>query len=86
MRRTRLFEIADERGIRYAWIATQLGYSREYLSRIKHGDEPVTDEFQRRASLLFSDVPTETLFFEDGGSQENQSVSLETTAKIEVPA
>ncbi len=85
MRRTRLFDIADERGIRYNWIAAQLGYSREYLSRIKHGDEPVTDEFQRRASVLFSDVPVEVLFFEDSGSPKNHSV-LEKSARQEAVA
>lgn len=86
MRRTRLFDIADERGIRYNWIAAQLGYSREYLSRIKHGDEPVTDEFQRRASVLFSDVPVEVLFFDDSGSHENHSVLSVSDAKAAVSA
>lgn len=74
MRKTRLFQIADARGIRYKWIAGQLGYTPEYLSRIKHGDEPVTDEFQRRVCVLFPDVAPEELFFVDGGSTKNRSV------------
>lgn len=63
--RTRFFEIADERGIRYTWLAKQLGYTPEYLSRIKHGTFPITAEFQRRACELFSDVPANDLFFAD---------------------
>lgn len=85
MRKTRLFEIADERGIRYKWIAAQLGYTPEYLSRIKHGDEPVTAEFERRACGLFADVPAEFLFFDAAGSHENHSV-LTVSSKVEVPA
>lgn len=74
MLRTRLFEIADQRGIRYAWMADQLGYTREYLSRIKHGVAPITDEFQRRACALFPDVQPGTLFFDDDGGEFHHSV------------
>lgn len=78
MRKTRLFQIADARGIRYKWIAGQLGYTPEYLSRIKHGDEPVTDEFQRRVCVLFPDITPEELFFMESGSSKNRSVLSET--------
>lgn len=51
--------------MRYTWLAKRLGYRPEYLSRIKHGTEPITQEFQRRVRALFPDVPPEALFFDD---------------------
>lgn len=74
MLKTRFFEVADERGIRYSWIARQMGYTKEYLSRVKHGVMPITEEFQRRACALFTDVPSEALFFEADGESIHHSV------------
>lgn len=74
--RTSLFQIADEMGIRYTWLAEKLGYTVEYLSRIKHGRVPITDEFQRRVCLLFPDIDPAVLFFAGDGSHANHSVGL----------
>lgn len=75
MLRTRLFAIADERGIRYKWLAQQMGYTQEYLSRVKHGRGPITEEFRRRACLVFSDVPETTLFFVADDEQNHRSMT-----------
>lgn len=75
MLRTRLFEIADERGIRYTWLAKQLGYTPEYLSRIKHGTYPITEEFRRRVCALFANLDPDTLFFVESGDKEHHSVT-----------
>lgn len=81
MVRTRLFEIVDERGIRYRWLAAKMGYTPEYISRVKTGTAPITEEFQRRACALFSDVPADILFFADAVDDDQQ-----TLEEIGVPA
>lgn len=75
MERTRVFEIADKRGIRYNWIAQQMGYTPEYLSRIKGGTYPITEEFRRRACDLFSDVDPGLLFFDDDVDSSQHSLT-----------
>lgn len=80
MLRTRFFQIADERGIRYNWLASQLGYTPEYLSRIKHGFFPITDEFQRRACAIFADVSPDALFFDVSGESNHHSVNEDKEA------
>ena len=48
-----------------AALARALGYSPEYLSRIRHGKAPVTDSFVGRVCRRLA-VPREQLF-EEGG-------------------
>ena len=75
MLRTRLFDIADERGVRYTWLAAKLGYSKEFLSRVKGGTRAITPEFQRRVCELFPDIAPNTLFFDDTVGELQQSLN-----------
>jgi len=36
------------RGLKHAWVATQLGYTPEYFSRVVTGRTPLTAEFRQR--------------------------------------
>lgn len=75
MLRTRLFEIIDARGIRYRWLAEKMGYSPEYITRVKSGAKPITDEFRRRACALFPEIPESLLFFADSVDSSQHSLT-----------
>ena len=48
----------EGRGLRHWWVASQLGYSAQYLSRVLNGANPVTQEFRQRCHDLLG-VPDE---------------------------
>jgi len=80
--KTNMFKIADDRGIRYTWLAGKLSYTPEYLSRIKHGAVPITEEFQRRVCELFPEIPMTELFFEGDVSIHNHLVRVGETQRV----
>lgn len=84
MLRTRLFDIADERGVRYTWLADRLGYTKEHLSRVKGGTRAITEEFQRRVCELFPDLAVADLFFDDGVGELQQSLQYEDKEAVAV--
>jgi plasmid maintenance system antidote protein VapI len=59
MTKTKFRAFLDERGIRYSWLADQLGVSRPHLSYILDGQRPVTDAMAARLADIYG-VPAST--------------------------
>jgi transcriptional regulator with XRE-family HTH domain len=59
-----LFAILAEQGRSLTWLASRMHYTREYISLVKSGKRPVTDEFMRRAAAVLG-LPTQVLFLRD---------------------
>lgn len=57
----RLFAILADQGRSLTWLASRMNYTREYVSLIKSGKRPVTDEFVRRAASVLG-LPANELF------------------------
>lgn len=60
--RTRVFDIAEERGIKLTWLASQYGISPERLSRIRSGEQPISRKFIEKSCEIFA-LPLSALFF-----------------------
>lgn len=59
---SRLTEILDARGIKYAWLARQVGYQRAYLSHVKAGRYSPSATFRARAAQVLG-LPEDVVFF-----------------------
>lgn len=44
----------EQRGVKHNWIAQQLGYSPQYLSRVLNGTNPLTPEFRQRCATILA--------------------------------
>lgn len=62
MLKTRVFEIAEERGITLTWLAKRYGITLYSLSRIKSGENPISRKFIEKSCEIF-DMPLSALFF-----------------------
>lgn len=60
--RTRVFEVAEQRGLRQDWLAARYGISPATLSRIKAGDQPISRKFIEKSCEIF-ELPLSALFF-----------------------
>ncbi|RJQ43352.1 MAG: XRE family transcriptional regulator [Gaiellales bacterium] len=60
--KTKVFEIAEARGIKQSWLAKQYGMTQETLSRIKRGEVRISRRFMEKSCEIF-DMPLSALFF-----------------------
>ena len=60
--RTRIREVAEARGIRLPWLASQMGYSRAYLHLVLAGRRRITPRFVRAACTALA-LPASVLFY-----------------------
>lgn len=51
--KTKLRAFLDERGVRYSWVADQLGISRPHFHFVMDGERPMTNEMANRLAELF---------------------------------
>lgn len=66
---TSLRGFLDARGVRYGWVADQLGVSRGHFSLVLSGARPLTGDTAAALAALFG-VPAET-FLEGGADRDD---------------
>ncbi len=63
--KTSLFDWAYHQGLSLGQLSEMTGYTREHLSRIKHGRWPITEQFVARIVLRLGDWAREMFYDED---------------------
>jgi transcriptional regulator with XRE-family HTH domain len=61
------------------WFASRMNYTREYVSLVKSGRRPVTDEFRRRASGVLN-LPAQVLFLRSDVRESTITEALGTVS------
>ena len=61
--RAKVDRLCRERGYRKDWVARQMGWSQEHLSRVISETRPLTDEAAQKLAEVFG-VPVETFLGE----------------------
>ena len=56
--KTKLREFLDARGVRYVWVAEQLGITRAHFHQVMEGNRPLTTANAARIAELFSVSPS----------------------------
>lgn len=49
----RLAALLDAQGVRIDWVAEQIGVDPSYITKIKNGDRPLTEELATKLARLF---------------------------------
>ncbi len=74
-----LFAILEDKGSSVTWLASRMGYSREYVSMVKSGRKPVTAAFMDKASRVMS-LPKSVLFLSTDVREGTSAELLGATA------
>lgn len=61
--KTRVFEIADKKGLKLTWLAKRYGLRLEHLLRIRDGQQPISRKFVEKSCELFPEYTLSDLFF-----------------------
>lgn len=73
--KTRVFEVAESRGLRWDWLARQYGLTPSALSRIKNGHNPISRKFMEKSLELFPEKSLADLFYAEDVSELTELVS-----------
>jgi transcriptional regulator with XRE-family HTH domain len=68
MKKTRLFEILDARGIKRRWFARQVGIHESTLSRIEKGKRAIPPRLMPAAARILQ-VPESMLFYDENDTK-----------------